>query len=115
MKEDILKTMGRVSLDGPTATCEFVFEETFRGFHGHFPGNPVLPGVCFLQCALVLASKVSGGEKRVVLVDSAKFLAAVSPGQSVQATCQLEDDRVVASFAVGEKVVSKLKMRVADA
>jgi 3-hydroxyacyl-[acyl-carrier-protein] dehydratase len=51
---------------------------------GHFPGNPVLPGVCLLQLVLVAAEMhFSRGPLRLLQVGSAKFLAPVLPEQAV--------------------------------
>jgi 3-hydroxyacyl-[acyl-carrier-protein] dehydratase len=107
--------MGNVSLEEGRATAEFVFPETFKGFQGHFPGNPIVPGVCLVQCALVLAGAICKRPLQVRLIKSAKFLATVSPGQPVQVECSVAGDRVVASFASGETRIASLKVRVADA
>ena len=37
-------------------SAKFVFPAEFPGFDGHFPGHPVLPGVCMVQACLVVAA-----------------------------------------------------------
>ena len=115
MKKEIKACMGKLSGGADGAAAEFVFPETFMGFHGHFPGNPIVPGVCLVQCALVLAGEISARTLQVRLIKSAKFLATVSPGQSVQVECSIVDNLATASFASGETRIAALKMEVVDA
>jgi len=115
MKNEIKECMGKVALGTGAATAEFVFPETFKGFQGHFPGNPVVPGVCLVQCALVLAGELCRRPLQVKSIMSAKFLAPVLPDQAVQVECSVDGDRVVAAFLSGETRVAALRMRVVDA
>lgn len=47
-------------------------------FNGHFPGHPILPGVCILNYVAVAFNKPCQGFR------SAKFLKAVRPGETLQ-------------------------------
>lgn len=49
-------------------------------FNGHFPGHPILPGVCILNYVTVAFQKPSQGFR------SAKFLRPVRPGETLQIT-----------------------------
>jgi 3-hydroxyacyl-[acyl-carrier-protein] dehydratase len=63
------------------------FDPAHRIFEGHFPGQPVVPGVCMMQIAkeLVEAYVLSayapgpGRRTRLVRADSAKFLTIIDP------------------------------------
>lgn len=61
------------------------FEVAFQGDHaiyeGHFPDQPVTPGVCLLQLATELAARAVGQSLRLVEVQQAKFLVSVVPDQ----------------------------------
>ena len=48
-------------------------------FKGHFPGNPVMPGVCMIQIIKELTEKKS--EKKLLLTSSSniKFMAIINP------------------------------------
>jgi 3-hydroxyacyl-[acyl-carrier-protein] dehydratase len=50
-------------------------------FQGHFPGQPVVPGVCMMQVVkeLLEAYALAETPTRLVHADSAKFLSLIDP------------------------------------
>ncbi len=48
-------------------------------YEGHFPGNPVVPGVCLTQLIKEIMENVENTELRLVYADNIKFLAVVNP------------------------------------
>lgn len=48
-------------------------------FRGHFPGNPILPGVFIIQILKKIVSDISGKKLLVSKVDSIKYLAFINP------------------------------------
>ena len=53
-------------------------------FAGHFPGNPIVPGVVILDQALLFAEKLLSGDvdrTGAWQVGNAKFLSPVAPGE----------------------------------
>jgi 3-hydroxyacyl-[acyl-carrier-protein] dehydratase len=48
-------------------------------FNGHFPGQPVLPGVCMVQIVKELTSQEFQAPIRLVKGSECKFLAVVDP------------------------------------
>ena len=64
----------------------------FPAFNGHFPGNPLLPGVCQLGlCADALGRQL---RKRVEIaaVSRCKFIAPIRPQDLVQITLTTRPD-----------------------
>ena len=49
-------------------------------FPGHFPGQPILPGVLLLERVMSLAQASTGKPLNECTVYNVKFLAAVMPG-----------------------------------
>ncbi len=57
-------------------------------FSGHFPGNPVLPGICTLQIAKELLSRALGGNYRISKASTIKYLGFVNPVLTPEMTFQ---------------------------
>lgn len=52
-------------------------------FAGHFPGNPILPGVVLLDVALQIIANASGIALDICEISSVKFLSPASPGEEL--------------------------------
>jgi 3-hydroxyacyl-[acyl-carrier-protein] dehydratase len=48
-------------------------------FEGHFPGRPVVPGVCLLQLVKELVSMGTGSDVRLIRADQIKFISMIAP------------------------------------
>lgn len=48
-------------------------------FKGHFPGNPVMPGVCMIQMIKELTEKEVGEELFLTRSTNIKFMAIINP------------------------------------
>lgn len=56
-------------------------------FEGHFPGNPVMPGVCMIQIIKELTEKAIEKELFLSIASNIKFMALINPEKN--ATLQL--------------------------
>ena len=87
-------------------TLKLSGEEDF--FKGHFPGNPIMPGV-LLQEALfqsgaafmALSKKEEGGLGVVTRVQNAKFKNMVKPGDTLEMEVELTEAISNASYMKG--------------
>ncbi|MDP2029887.1 MAG: hypothetical protein Q8K12_09660 [Thiobacillus sp.] len=52
-------------------------------YAGHFPGQPILPGVVLLDAALHALADVLGAHALTGQIKSAKFLSPVVPGEAL--------------------------------
>ena len=74
-------------------------KETEDYFKGHFPGNPIMPGVliceaCFQSGALLMSYKdegISGKTAVVSRIQSAKFKQMVKPGDMLDIKVELKE------------------------
>jgi len=101
--------------EGDTAEAEITFENEFSGFSGHFPSQPVLPGVCQISLAMVMAERMRGTCQVLSEVVNAKFVSMVQPGQRLHVQCSLADGLLRAKLLSGETRVAEFKLRVEDA
>ena len=48
-------------------------------FKGHFPGNPVMPGVCMIQIIKELTEETTGKNLFLAVSSNIKFMAIINP------------------------------------
>ena len=51
-------------------------------FKGHFPGNPVMPGVCMIQIIKEITEKATNKSLFLSVLSNIKFMALVNPEES---------------------------------
>lgn len=51
-------------------------------FKGHFPGNPIMPGVCMIQMIKELTEKVTGKALFLSVATNVKFMAKINPEEN---------------------------------
>lgn len=75
----------------PSVKATLQLDPAHSIFEGHFPGQPVVPGVCMMQMVKEITEGVLGRETRLVKADQLKFLVPVIPaaGQSLQMDLKL--------------------------
>ncbi len=74
-------------------TVEFLIgiEPTHPALPGHFPGNPVVPGVLMLDRLFAGLQDATG--MHVQRLDQARFMAALRAGENARAYCSVEGAR----------------------
>jgi 3-hydroxyacyl-[acyl-carrier-protein] dehydratase len=93
-------------------------------FKGHFPGNPIMPGVLlqeaiFQSGAALMAGKVGAGLGVVARVQNAKFKNIVKPGDRLEMEVELVESISNASYMKGStrvngKIVLVIEFTVAS-
>ncbi len=68
------------------------FRPDFPAFQGHFPGNPILPGIVQLACVRILAARFLERQLFSSVLSNIKFRDMVRPGQSVDITLSGEEE-----------------------
>ena len=91
---------------------------TIRGdewfLKGHFPGNPVVPGVILCEimaqtCAVIIADTIRGSTPYFASLDKARFRQKVVPGDKLDIDCKVTGQKSVFFFAEAKaKVNGKL-------
>lgn len=59
-------------------------------FKGHFPGNPIMPGVCTIQLVKELTERALDKELFLSVVSNVKFMAIINPEENDIVQVKLE-------------------------
>ena len=96
--------------------AELVINANHKIFEGHFPNQPVVPGVCMMQMIKEILEEVIGKEMNLVKAADMKFLAVINPQQNnlIHASIKIVTDEngainIVASLFKDELVHFKFK------
>ena len=84
-------------------------------FKGHFPGNPIMPGVCMMQIIKELTEQITNTTLVMQSLSNVKFMALINPFVTPELRLELnitttEDDlvKVKNTTYFGETVALKL-------
>ena len=96
--------------------AELLINSNHKIFEGHFPNQPVVPGVCMMQMVKEILELVVGKETNLMQAADMKFLAVINPQENnlIHASIKYTVDEtgalnVVASLFKDELVHFKFK------
>jgi len=93
-------------------SCRIVFNEEHAIFEGHFPGQPVVPGVCMMEIVKELLQSQFGKSLMLHEARNVKFLQFVTPGMEPSVHIKWKENEasldVTASMRQGEATLFKL-------
>jgi 3-hydroxymyristoyl/3-hydroxydecanoyl-(acyl carrier protein) dehydratase len=102
-----------------TACIEFRFVATDPVFVGHFPNQPLVPGVFQLEMARLGAEWLIGEQLGVREISKAKFLRPIIPAELVRMNLRLsESDGNIclrATFSVGGQAAGETVLKLVKA
>ena len=96
--------------------CTIDFDPAFRGFEGHFEGNPIVPGVCLILAARSAAEAALKEALVTRSISNCRFRRPVMAGERAAVRIKLEKTgedswTVRADLCVCGEVCAKLQMR----
>ena len=100
--------------------CTMEFDPGFTGFEGHFEGNPIVPGVCLIEAARVIAEEAVGASLKTLKIAQCRFRRPILAGESAAVTVKLGDTatpgvrNVRADFRVGEALSAQMRLEVTE-
>lgn len=59
-------------------------------FKGHFPDNPIMPGVCMMQIIKELTEEITGKTLFMQSLSNVKFMALINPFKTPELRLELE-------------------------
>ena len=101
------------------ATMDFGFDATEPFFDGHFPGQPILPGVFQLEMVRSAAEWMLNRSLAISTVRKAKFHRPIRPGDTVRLqvklTAEANEFFAQARFFVGEQAAGETQLKLSAA
>lgn len=96
-------------------TAVFQFKKELDLFNGHFPGNPMLPGIFQIEMVKYAMEKIFNTCLRIKSVKKTKFSNLIHPGETVSLDISLnkeENNRftVKAVLRTGDTVAGKINL-----
>ena len=85
-------------------------------FKGHFPGNPVAPGVCMMQIVKELTEEILQSKIFLISANNVKFMAIINPEENPELTIDLdvadedENIKVKNTTTFGETIALKMSV-----
>lgn len=82
-----------VSRDGDVAELRMTLPPTLAWFQGHFPDEPILPGISQVHMAVLLSGEVFGWAPEGADLNRVKFKDIIRPGEVLDLTLTAERDK----------------------
>lgn len=84
----------QISEDQINYTFEIIINNKHDIFRGHFPDNPVMPGVCMIQIIKEITESVIGKKLFMEKCSNVKFLAIINPDKTPKLTLELQITKI---------------------
>lgn len=108
--KDFYKTSTLETVDN-VSTATITINKNHEIFKGHFPGNPVTPGVCMMQIIKELTEDIVNKELFMESSGNIKFMAIINPEKNPDLVLTLDITKTEDSYKV--KNVTKFEDTVA--
>lgn len=111
---DFYRVENLSSDDSGNFTAQITLNAAHDIFKGHFPGNPVTPGVCMMQIVKDLAEKCIETKLFLKSASNVKFMSIINPEENFELTIQLniktEENllKVKSTTSFGETIALKM-------
>ena len=98
-------------VSGEYAIATWHVPEDMAIFQGHFPGNPVVPGVIICEimaqsCSLLVGDYLKGKPPFYAGIDKVRFRSSVYPGDTIITTARITNRRANLFFIDAEATVN---------
>jgi 3-hydroxyacyl-[acyl-carrier-protein] dehydratase len=75
-------TINDLEAEGFDIKATLIIKADHKIFEGHFPGQPVVPGVCMMQMIKEVMEKVMGKKTALSKAYDMKFLSVIDPSRN---------------------------------
>ncbi|MDB5148945.1 MAG: 3-hydroxyacyl-ACP dehydratase [Mucilaginibacter sp.] len=115
MLKDTFFTFTTPETDGSLLKTTITLNPAHDIFKGHFPGQPVVPGVCMMQMVKEVLENHLGKKLQLVKADNIKFLSFIDPDQQGQIGLEVKMNVVDGMIKIDAQLVNEgivfLKLR----
>ncbi len=108
-------SVSSLEISGSDIKAELLINKDHKIFSGHFPGQPVVPGVCMMQMVKELVEELAGKKTNLYKAHEMKFVALIDPSKNnlISAALKYQEAdgklNVTASFFKEELIHFKFK------
>jgi 3-hydroxyacyl-[acyl-carrier-protein] dehydratase len=82
-----------ISLENPSDSkfiAKIKVNQNHEVFKGHFPGNPIMPGVCMMQIIKELTEKITNSTLFMQSLSNVKFMSLINPYVSSELLLEID-------------------------
>ncbi|MCI9846169.1 3-hydroxyacyl-ACP dehydratase [Flavobacterium pectinovorum] len=88
--KDFYKILSEEKISDSKYTITILINEKHEVFKGHFPGNPIMPGVCMIQIIKELTEKITQQTLMIQTLSNVKFMALINPENTPELRLELD-------------------------
>jgi len=96
-----------MSSAAPTVTANFTIPSNHAALPGHFPGNPVVPGVVVLEHVIRVLEASGVPLPQLRKLKQVKFIEPLLPDQEATVTAEVGDAALSFSVTRGGRTIAK--------
>ncbi|MDQ6528536.1 MULTISPECIES: 3-hydroxyacyl-ACP dehydratase [Flavobacterium] len=88
--QDFYKILSEEKVSDSKYTITILVNEKHEVFKGHFPGNPIMPGVCMIQIIKELTESITKSSLMIQSLANVKFMALINPEVTPELRLELD-------------------------
>ena len=100
MQLDDFYALNDVQVNDGLASAKITINKDHEIFNGHFPGNPVTPGVCMMQIIKEITEEIVGCKLLMQSSSNIKFMAIINPELTPNLDLELDIQKTDQGFKV---------------
>ncbi|AWK03712.1 3-hydroxyacyl-ACP dehydratase [Flavobacterium crocinum] len=88
--KDFYKVLSEEKISDSKYNITILVNEKHEVFKGHFPGNPIMPGVCMIQIIKELTESITNSSLMIQSLANVKFMALINPEVTPELRLELD-------------------------
>lgn len=88
--KDFYKILSEEKISDSKYCITILVNEKHEVFKGHFPGNPIMPGVCMIQIIKELTESITKSSLMIQTLTNVKFMALINPETNPELRLELD-------------------------